>query len=104
MAADWFIISVIPESFALNGMRECLKDIRRARQAELNPNLSLLGIVVSGLDQRITLARQYTADIHEMFRVEGSPSRMFETTIQSGGRDSAIAEAWQDAVSDRPQP
>lgn len=81
VAADWFIISVIPESFALNGMRECLKDIRRARQAELNPNLSLLGIVVSGLDQRITLARQYTADIHEMFRVEGSPSRMFETTI-----------------------
>ena len=64
VAADWFIISVIPESFALNGMRECLKDIRRARQAELNPNLSLLGIVVSGLDQRITLARQYTADIH----------------------------------------
>lgn len=81
VAADWFIISVIPETFALNGMRECLKDIRRARQAELNPNLSLLGIVVSGLDQRITLARQYTADIHEMFRVEGSPSRMFETTI-----------------------
>jgi chromosome partitioning protein len=81
VAADWFIISVIPESFALNGMRECLKDIRRARQAELNPNLSLLGIIVSGLDQRITLARQYTADIHEMFKVEGSPSRMFETTI-----------------------
>jgi chromosome partitioning protein len=81
VAADWFLISVIPETFALNGMRECLKDIRRARQAELNPNLALLGIVVSGLDQRITLARQYTADIHEMFKVEGNPSRMFETTI-----------------------
>lgn len=81
VAADWFIVSVIPESFALNGMRECLKDIRRARQPELNPNLTLLGIIVSGLDQRITLARQYTADIHEMFKVEGSPSRMFQTTI-----------------------
>jgi chromosome partitioning protein len=81
VAADWFLISVIPETFALNGMRECLKDIRRARQAELNPNLALLGIVVSGLDQRITLARQYTAEIHEMFKVEGSPSRMFDTTI-----------------------
>lgn len=81
VAADWFIISVIPESFALNGMRECLKDIRRARQPELNPNLTLLGIVVSGFDQRITLARQYTAEIHELFRVEGSPSRMFSTTV-----------------------
>jgi chromosome partitioning protein len=81
VGADWFIISVIPESFALNGMRECLKDIRRARQPELNPNLALLGIIVSGLDQRITLARQYTAEIHESFKVEGSPSRMFDTTI-----------------------
>jgi len=81
VAADWFIVSVIPESFALNGMRECLKDIRRARQPELNPKLSLLGIVVSGLDQRITLARQYTAEIHELFKMEGSPSRMFQTTI-----------------------
>ena len=81
VAADWFVISVIPESFALNGMRECLNDIRRARHPELNANLSLLGIVVSGLDQRITLARQYTAQIHELFRVEGSPSRMFTTTI-----------------------
>lgn len=81
VGADWFIISVIPETFALNGMRECLKDIRRARQPELNPNLALLGVVVSGLDQRITLARQYTAEIHESFKVEGSPSRMFNTTI-----------------------
>src|SRR5262249_21975860 len=81
VAADWFIVSVIPESFALNGMRECLKDIRRARQPELNPGLALLGIVVSGLDQRITLARQYTAEINELFKVEGSPSRMFQTTI-----------------------
>ncbi len=81
VAADWFLISVIPESFALNGMRECLKDIRRARQPELNPQLQLLGVVVSGLDQRITLARQYTAEIHELFKVEGSQSRMFHTTI-----------------------
>jgi chromosome partitioning protein len=81
IAADWFCISVIPESFALNGMRECLKDIRRARQPELNPGLTLLGVVVSGLDQRVTLARQYTAEIHESFKVEGSPSRMFDTTI-----------------------
>jgi chromosome partitioning protein len=81
VAADWFAISVIPESFALNGMRECLKDIRRAQQPELNPHLTLLGIIVSGLDQRITLARQYTAQIHELFKVEGSPSRMFATTI-----------------------
>jgi len=81
VGADWFVISVIPESFALNGMRECLKDIRRARQPELNPNLALLGIIVSGLDLRITLARQYTAEIHESFKVEGSPSRMFDTTI-----------------------
>jgi chromosome partitioning protein len=93
VAADWFIISVIPETFALNGMRECLKDIRRARQAELNPNLSLLGIVVSGLDQRITLARQYTAEIHESFKVEGSPSRMFSTTISRAAAVPRVQKA-----------
>jgi chromosome partitioning protein len=92
VAADWFVISVIPESFALNGMRECLRDIRRARQPELNPRLSLLGVVVSGLDQRITLARQYTAEIHESFKVEGSASRMFDTTIS---RAAAIPRAQQ---------
>ena len=43
IAADWFCISVIPETFALNGMRECLKDIRRARQPELNPGLCAAG-------------------------------------------------------------
>jgi chromosome partitioning protein len=93
VAADWFVVSVIPETFALNGMRECLKDIRRARQAELNPNLALLGIVVSGLDQRITLARQYTAEIHEMFRVEGSPSRMFQTTISRAAAVPRVQKA-----------
>ena len=81
VAADWFIISVIPESFALNGMRECLKDIRRARQPELNPQLQLLGVIVSGLDQRISLARQYMAEIQQLFAIEGGPSRMFDTTI-----------------------
>jgi chromosome partitioning protein len=93
VAADWFIVSVIPESFALNGMRECLKDIRRARQAELNPNLTLMGIIVSGLDQRITLARQYTAEISEMFRVEGSPSRMFQTTISRAAAVPRVQKA-----------
>ncbi len=93
VAADWFIISVIPESFALNGMRECLKDIRRARQAELNPHLTLLGIIVSGLDQRITLARQYTAEINESFKVEGSPSRMFQTTISRAAAVPRVQKA-----------
>jgi cellulose biosynthesis protein BcsQ len=81
VAGDWFVVSVIPESFALNGMRKCLKDIRRARQPELNPNLKLLGVVVSGLDQRVNLARQYAAEIHELFTLEGGESRMFATTI-----------------------
>jgi chromosome partitioning protein len=90
VAADWFLISVIPETFALNGMRECLKDIRSAQQPELNPNLKLLGIVVSGLDQRITLARQYAAEIHELFKLEGSPSWTFETTIS---RAAAVPRA-----------
>ena len=98
VAADWFIVSVIPESFALNGMRECLKDIKRAREPELNPHLTLLGIIVSGLDQRIRLARQYTAEIHELFQMEGSPSRMFETHHQPGGGDPAGAEGGPDAV------
>jgi chromosome partitioning protein len=93
VAADWFIVSVIPETFALNGMRECLKDIRRARQPELNPNLALLGIIVSGLDQRITLARQYTAEINEMFQVEGSPSRMFQTTISRAAAVPRVQKA-----------
>jgi chromosome partitioning protein len=95
VAADWFIVSVIPESFAMNGMRECLKDIKRARQPELNPHLTLLGIVVSGLDQRIRLARQYTAEIHELFQVEGSPSRMFDTTISRAAVIPRVQKAGQ---------
>lgn len=66
-------------------MRECLKDIRRARQRELNPQLQLLGVIVSILDQRISLARQYTAEIQAVVCDRRGPSRMFDTTISRAG-------------------
>jgi chromosome partitioning protein len=89
MVADHFIISVIPERLAVEGLGKTLADIKAARQPNRNPSLHLLGIIVSGLDQRVRKARAYTEEIEQKFQTPGFSGK-FETTI---GRAAAIPNA-----------
>lgn len=81
IASDYFIISTVPERFALEGLKTALKDIAMAQGRGRNPDLRLLGVLVSGLDKRIRKAREYDEAIRQSFASSGQDSRKFKATI-----------------------
>ncbi|MBI3782855.1 MAG: ParA family protein [Deltaproteobacteria bacterium] len=80
MAVDWFLLSVRPESFAIQGLKDALTDIADA-QEHGNPTLQLLGVVMSGVDRRTTLSKRLTEYVEKLFLVDGSASAKFATII-----------------------
>lgn len=90
ISADYFVISTIPEKFALEGLKTALKDIAMAQRPDRNANLKLLGVLVSGLDKRIRKAREYDSAIRESFAANGQESRKFSASIS---RAAAIPRA-----------
>jgi chromosome partitioning protein len=90
ITADYFIISTVPERFALEGLKNAIKDIAMAQRADRNPNLKLLGVLVSGLDKRIRKAREYDEAIRESFAASGQASKKFKAIIS---RAAAIPRA-----------
>ena len=81
IVADYFIISTVPERFALEGLKAALKDISMAQGRGRNPDLKLLGVLVSGLDKRVRKAREYDEAIRESFASAGQESRKFKASI-----------------------
>ena len=55
MNAQYFILSAMPDPFAIAGLNDALRDIMDARSRG-NPDLVLLGVVVSAVDKRTSLA------------------------------------------------
>ena len=90
ISADYFIISTLPERLAIEGMKNALKDIQRAQRKDRNPNLKLLGVLVSGFDRRIRKAREYDDAINTSFVAASQPSRKFSANIS---RAAAISRA-----------
>ncbi len=90
ITAEYFIISTLPEKLALEGLKNALKDIGQAQRKDRNPDLHLLGVLVSGLDKRIRKAREYDDAIRQSFEANGQESRKFKTTIT---RAAAIPRA-----------
>ncbi|MGE0682427.1 MAG: ParA family protein [Candidatus Binatia bacterium] len=79
-AADLFILSALPETFAIAGLNDALADIDKARRRG-NKNLRLLGVVVSCTDKRTTLSTQLTHYVEEIFGPDGRKSAKFDGTI-----------------------
>ncbi|MCI0538827.1 MAG: ParA family protein [Verrucomicrobiales bacterium] len=69
LAADYFILSAMPDPFAIAGLNDALSDIGDA-QKRGNPKLGLLGVVLSGVDKRTTLANSLSEFVERSFRVE----------------------------------
>lgn len=88
-AADLFILSALPDPFAIAGLNDALADIQAAQQHG-NPKLMLLGVVLSAVDKRTRLAQQLTNYIESLFAPDGSESLKFRTEIS---RSTAIPEA-----------
>lgn len=84
VAADAVLIPVQAEYYALEGLGQLLSTVKRVR-ASLNPNLDLLGVVVTMYDKRTILSREVRAELKKHFG-----DRVFESVIP---RTIRLAEA-----------
>lgn len=84
-ACDSIIVPMQCEPYSLEGVAELLKTVTRMRNAA-NPKLSLMGIVFTMLDKRLTVSREVIQSIKAKF----PPNSVFETVIP---RNVRIAES-----------
>jgi chromosome partitioning protein len=74
-AADAMLVPLQCEFYALEGLGQLLKTMKRIRRG-LNPGLSLLGILLTMVDRRTNLSRQVAEEAEKHFQ-----DKVFKTTI-----------------------
>jgi len=84
VASDALIIPVQAEYYALEGLGQLLETIDLVKQA-LQPELAIMGAVITMYDRRNRLARQVVRDMRQHF-----PGRVFDSVIP---RSVRLAEA-----------
>jgi chromosome partitioning protein len=81
-SAEFFLLSAMPETFAVQGLNNALKDIQSVREHGGNGRLTLIGVVLSNVDGRLTrLARELLNYVEETFAQTPPWMRKYETTI-----------------------
>lgn len=88
-AAEWFILSAMPDPFAIAGLNDALTDIQAA-QKHGNSNLKLLGVVISGVDNRTRLATTIVEYVDKAFSPDGKKSAKFDAMIS---RSTVVPES-----------
>ena len=88
-AASWFVLSAMPDPFAIAGLNDALTDIQAA-QRHGNGALRLLGVVLSSVDNRTRLASTLTEYVDKTFSPVGKRSAKFQSIIS---RSTVIPEA-----------
>lgn len=83
-AADRILIPVQCEFYALEGLNQLLQTIELVRQ-HINPNLQVLGAVLTMYDRRTALARKVLRQVRQSF-----PGHVFDSVIP---RNTELAEA-----------
>jgi chromosome partitioning protein len=73
--AEWFLLSAFPHPLSLGGLNEALKDIADVRR-QRNPDLEVLGVVLTCVDLRTNLLPQLQALVSQEL-----PGRAFRTLI-----------------------
>lgn len=84
IASDYILLPVQAEFYAMEGLGQLLETMNLVRKA-MNPQLELIGVLVTMMDTRTTLAGQVHEEIKKHF-----PGKVFETTIP---RNVRLAEA-----------
>lgn len=84
IAAHYLLLPVQAEFYALEGLGQLLETMQLVRKG-LNPDLELLGVVLTMVDTRTTLSTQVQAEVHKHF-----PGKVFQTIIP---RNIRLAEA-----------
>jgi chromosome partitioning protein len=83
-AADYVLIPVQTEYYALEGLGQLLSVIQRVKEA-INPNLEILGVLMTMFDARTSLSDQVMAEVKKHFG-----DKVFKTVIP---RNVRLAEA-----------
>jgi chromosome partitioning protein len=84
VAADFVLIPVQAEYYALEGLSQLLQVMQQVRKG-LNPDLELLGVVMTMFDKRTSLAQQVYNEVKRHFA-----DKLFEVVIP---RNIRLAEA-----------
>jgi chromosome partitioning protein len=84
IAANFVLLPVQAEFYALEGLGQLLETMQLVRKG-LNPNLELLGVVLTMVDSLTTLSQQVQAEVQKHF-----PGKVFQTVIP---RNIRLAEA-----------
>ncbi len=79
-SADWFLLSAMPETFAIQGLDAAIQDIDAARNHG-NPHLRLLGVILCRVDKRTRLSKQLMEYVEGAFIDAGGMNRTFPTSI-----------------------
>lgn len=80
LVADWFLLTAMPEPFAVTGLTDALHDIQDA-QKKINPDLKLLGVIIAGVDRRTSLSNSLTEYVQTAFSTPDGESAKFRTII-----------------------
>jgi chromosome partitioning protein len=84
VAANWLLIPVQAEYYAMEGLGQLIDIFGRIRQS-MNPSINLLGVLVTMYDSRTSLAEQVVKELEQHFS-----SSLFKTRIP---RNIRLAEA-----------
>ncbi|HYE31131.1 MAG TPA: ParA family protein [Methylomirabilota bacterium] len=84
-AADYLIVPLQCEYYALEGISSINRVIGQIRDSGLNPNLTLLGVVMTMFDGRTRLSQQVVGEVRQHFG-----EAVFDTVIP---RTTRLAEA-----------
>jgi chromosome partitioning protein len=80
VASDYVLVPIQPSYFALEGTDDLLETVEKVK-ARPNPNLQVLGVVITLLDKRTTLARDIQEQIRTVFG-----EKVFSTVISKSVR------------------
>lgn len=83
-ASNYVIVPVQAEYYALEGLTQLISTIQRVRQA-LNPDLQMMGVLLTMVDERTSLSKQVLGQVKDHFS-----ELVFNTTVP---RNVRLAEA-----------
>lgn len=66
VAADWLLVPVQAEYYAMEGLGQLMDVFQRVKQS-INPELNLLGVLVTMYDSRTSLAEQVVTELQKYF-------------------------------------
>ncbi len=84
-ASDWMVVPLQCEYYALEGISMITRILNQLRDSGVNPNLQLLGVVMTMFDTRTNLSHQVVGEVRQHFQ-----DQVFETVIP---RTTKLAEA-----------